>query len=49
MTSCEDEVGGSTILEVMEEEITIELDGVADGRATDEVLGRTTGTAGRQP
>lgn len=46
--SCEDEAESSTTLEVMEG-ITVEVDGVADGRATDEVLGRTTGTAGRQP
>lgn len=43
------EVESTTSLEVTEDELTIELDGVADGRATDELLGMTSGTAGRQP
>ena len=49
VASCEDEEEGSTSLEVTNEVIIVEVNGVADGRATEVVLGRTTGTAGRQP
>lgn len=49
VASCEDEGEGSTSLEVTNEVIIIEVTGVADGRATEVVLGRTTGTARRQP
>ena len=49
VVSCEDEGEGSTSLEVTNEVIIIEVNEVADGRTTEVVLGRTTGTAGRQP
>ena len=44
-----DDVSDTTELEITTDELTIELDGVADGTGTDEVLGMTSGIAGRQP
>ena len=48
-SSARDDVSDTTVLEVTTDELTIELDGVADGTGTDGLLVMTSGTAGRQP